>query len=224
MAIGKFFKGVGKALGLVPPSTRERAGIDVIRTLRPELYQYQPGAFEVGPVSGAEGQAARQEMADFTETLRRRATGEAPSLAELQLQAGQQASQQSLMSALSGLRGRQAGLGIRGLQQQFAEQGQTLSQQLAQMRAAEQSAAEQQLAQFLAQRAQTAMGAQELAFREALARQQALAELERLRGADIAALLGIGQTSAQAEAARRTQVGGSLIGAIAAGAAKPATA
>jgi hypothetical protein len=202
---------VGEALGLKSPSARKKAGLDVIRLLKPELYQYRPEAFQMSPVSGTQAQAAREEMAGFGETLRRRAAGEAPSLAQLQLQAGQQRAQQSLQSALAGMRGRQAGLGFRGLQQQFAEQGQSLNQQLAQLRAVEQAQAEQALGSFLGQRAQTELAAQEMAFREAVARQQAQAALEAARGQDIAALLGIGAQSGAQQLARQTQGIGSLL-------------
>lgn len=211
MAIGGFLRGIGEAVGVVKPRTKDLAGTKAFEELSKKLYQYKPEQFQVGPVSGAQAEAARQEMATFAETLRRRAAGEAPSLAEQQLKAGQQRQQQSLQAALAGLRGRQAGLSIRGLQQQFAEQGQVLSQQAAQLKAAEQAQAEQQLAQFLGQRTQAEMGAQEMAFREQLARQQAAAELERLRGADIASLLGLGaQLSQQARAQQAAGIGGLL--------------
>lgn len=214
MAIGGFLKGVGQAIGVVKPRTKELAGTKLFEELQKQAYQYRPETFQLAPVSGEEAKAARGEMASFGETLRRRAAGQAPSLAELQLQAGQQRQQQSLQAALAGLRGRQAGLGIRGLQQQFAEQGQTLSQQAAQMRAAEQAGAEQQLAQFLAQRAQTEMSAQDMAMREALIRQQIMAELEKLRAGDILQRqqLAVGG-AAQARAAQRAAFGGLLGGA-----------
>ena len=220
------YKGVkkaGKELGIIPPSASEMAQQQVLtaKELQPLLYRYRPEAFQLGAISQQPAQEARQQMASFGETLRRRAEGQAPSLAELQLQAGQQRQQQSLQAALAGLRGRQAGLGIRGLQQQFAEQGQSLSQQAAQMRAAEQASAEQQLAKFLSERAQLETGAQELSFREQLARQQIAAELEKLRGADILSLLGAAGSNVAASRAAQQQLLGSLIGAGAAfGAAK----
>jgi len=219
MALKGFLRGVGEAVGFVKPRTREIAGTKVFEELQKQAYQYRPEAFQLGPVSGAEAQAARQQYAAFGEALKRRAAGEVPSQAEMQLQAGQQRAQQSLQAALAGLRGRQAGLGLRGLQQQFAEQGQTMSQQAAQLRAAEQAGAEQQLAQFFAQRAQTEMAAQDMAMREALIRQQLMAELEKLRASDITerqrlAMGGAGQ-------ARQTQQQslGALLSALGAGAA-----
>ena len=213
MAIGGFLRGIGEAVGVVKPRTRDIAGTKVFEELQKQAYQYRPEAFQLGPVSGTEAQLARQQLASFGEALKRRAAGEVPSQAEMQLHAGQQRAQQSLQAALAGLRGRQAGLGVRGLQQQFAEQGQTLSQQAAQLRAAEQAGAEQQLAQFLAQRAQTEMGAQDMALREALIRQQLMAELEKLRASDITERQRLAMGGAQAASAAQQQRFGGLLGA-----------
>lgn len=214
--IKKGLRGIGEGLGLVKPKAGDIAGIGTFKKLQEQGYKYDPKAFQLAPISGKAAAKARGELGTFAQTLRRRAAGEVPSQAELQLQAGQQRAQQSLQSALSGLRGRQAGLGIRGLQQQFAEQGQALSQQAAQLRAAEQAGAEQQLAQFLAQRAQIEAGAQGMSLQEALARQQVLAQLEQLRGADTLARqqAAIG-AAAQARQTQQQGLGG-LIGGIAA--------
>lgn len=221
--IKKGLRGIGEGLGLVKPKAGDIAGIGTFKKLQEQGYKYDPKAFQLGPISGKAAAKARGELGTFAQTLKRRAAGEVPSQAELQLQAGQQRAQQSLQSALSGLRGRQAGLGIRGLQQQFAEQGQALSQQAAQLRAAEQAGAEQQLAQFLAQRAQIEAGAQGMSLQEALARQQVLAQLQQLRGADTLARqqAAIG-AAAQARQTQQQGLGG-LIGGIAAAAA-PAVA
>ena len=222
-----FLRALGEGLGLVKPKTSSVAGIGVFEKLQEKAYQYDPSAFRLGPVSGKEAAGARKELKSFAGTLRARAAGQMPSQAELQLQAGQQRAQQSLQSALAGLRGRQAGLGVRGLQQQFAEQGQVLSQQAAQLRAAEQAGAEQQLAQFLAQRAQLEAGAQGLSLQEALMRQQALAQLQQLRGADTLAR----QQAAMGAAAgaRQSQMAGlggllGAVGSIGASLATPAAA
>jgi len=222
-----FLRALGEGLGLVKPKTSSVAGIGVFEKLQEKAYQYDPSAFRLGPVSGKEAAGARKELKSFAGTLRSRAAGQMPSQAELQLQAGQQRAQQSLQSALAGLRGRQAGLGVRGLQQQFAEQGQVLSQQAAQLRAAEQAGAEQQLAQFLAQRAQLEAGAQGLSLQEALMRQQALAQLQQLRGADTLARQQAAMgAAAQARQSQMAGFGGLLgaVGSIGASLAMPAAA
>lgn len=185
-----------------------------VNKARQDLYQYDPAAYQLGPIDSQNANESRAMMASFGETLRRRASGEVPSLAEAQLRQATTQNQRSLASALSGLSGRNAALGIRGLQQQFAQQGQDVAGQAALLRAQEQAQAEQQLANYYGQVAQRDLSAQELAFKQALAQQQARQALQESRGRDIAALLGIQAQASEGANNRRADFRNNLIGGI----------
>jgi hypothetical protein len=177
-----------------------------------ELYQYDPAAYEFAPVGGDNYNQSRAQMASFGETLRRRAAGEVPSLAEAQLAQAANQNQRGMAAALSGLRGRNASLGIRGLQQQYAQQGQDIAGQSALLRAQEQAQAEQQLGQLYGQMGQQDLASQELGFKQALAQQQARQSLQEARGRDIAQLLGLDATARESAANRRSEMKNKLIG------------
>jgi hypothetical protein len=106
-------------------------------------------ARKLGEDAARQQQDVRNRQSGLAYALERRARGEAPSAAELQMQEGIQAAQRSAMSRAAGMRGVAPGLAryLAGQQATRAQQG--IAGQTGIMRAQEQAQAEQTLAQAL---------------------------------------------------------------------------
>lgn len=107
---------------------------------------------QVGPTQLSPGVADtfRQGQEGLVGALQNRVAGTAPSVAETQLQQGQEANIKALMAGAGSARGAGAGLVARNLANNVAQSNLDTNAQAATLRAGEQVAAEQNLAQTLA--------------------------------------------------------------------------
>lgn len=113
--------------------------------------QQQMQGFDMASQAGA-GQSS------LADALRAQMPGQGPSLAQLQLQGATDRNQQMAAGALAGQRGINPALAARMIGQQSAGMNQQAAGQSAQIRMQEQLAAQQQLANVLAQQRQGALG------------------------------------------------------------------
>ena len=156
-------------------------------------------------------EAARAQQGGLAQALQARVSGQAPSAAGLQLQQGLDAQISAQRAQAASARGVSPGMAQRLAARNIAQSQQATNQQAASLRAGEQAQAEQTLGQVL-----SGMRGQDLQSRAQLdsatqsyiamgmsheqATQQALADLERLRGEQA---LGV----QQADAAERQRMG-----------------
>jgi hypothetical protein len=111
-----------------------------------------------GPATGTIGQ-----MGTLADALRAQMAGTGPSLAQLQLQSGLEQNKQAMASSIGSQRGINTGLAQRSIQEQGAQANQSVVNQSAQIRMAEQLAAQEQLGALLSNTGALQVGQQQAA-------------------------------------------------------------
>lgn len=189
------------------------------------------GAFNIGRAEEFRQKSAREEdrargrslkaerdRADFISDLQKQARGEGPSLAEAQLKAATDRNLAQQLAAAQTQRGGSASARQRNLARSQAESGRELAQQSAQARLQEQQQAQQQLGEQISQEQQLAdqLTQQYIAqgFTIEQARQQALADFEKLATQQTLGIQQINLGGAQSAAKNRAGLFGGALSAI----------
>lgn len=234
MGLGRFLAGVATgglsevarkaapALGFGPNSFTPKETYNPYETNKKALggfEDYIAGQKRYDPNSGQQAQA-RQQMEGLGQSYQDIIAGKGPSVAQQQLQMGQEQSLKNAAALGASQAARGAGYGglARGLAQQTALSGQDVAQKSAMLRAQEQQAAMGQYGQLLGQTRGQDLQSQQMAMQEQQqyneTKQKLLAMGMNIEQAEAAAQQAAEQARLQAQAAKRGMVG-KLLGGVA---------